>query len=209
MRASWLFYFRVGERELLVPGPLTVVLLIYLAYTMLRPRRDAAATQPLLPVPIEQLAGIESFGVEYLFSDSGRVTARMLAPHVIEREEGEDKKQTRVQYMDQGVEIRFLNSRGQAHSSIRADSGIFRQAQEIADLYGNVLLRNNQDEKLETEELHWDKQKDSVFTDKFVRITTPDKVITGSRGLRANTEFSAYTIYGIQGEIEAPDAERR
>ncbi|RMG66545.1 MAG: LPS export ABC transporter periplasmic protein LptC [Bacteroidetes bacterium] len=205
MRISWLFYIRVGERELLLPGPLTLACLIYMGYHILLPRQDEAETQPLLPLPVEELAGVESFGVEYLFSDSARVSARMLAQHVIEAEEGEEKKTEKVHYMNQGVEIQFLNQAGQAHSTIKADSATFRLDQEIADLYGNVRLANHQGEHLETEELHWDKQKDSVFTDKFVRITTPDKVITGSRGLRANTEFTAYTIYGIQGEIEAPD----
>ena len=205
MSLTWLLYFRVGERELLLPGPALIALIIYLAYNILRKREDEAVTQPLLPATVEALAGIESFGVEYLFSDSARVSARMRAAHVIEAEEGEDKKQEKVHYMNRGVEIEFLNTRGQAHSRIQADSGIFRLTQEIADLYGNVRLSNHQGERLETEALHWDKQKDSVFTDKFVRITTPDKVITGSRGLRANTEFTAYTIYGIQGEIEAPD----
>ncbi|MEM7372930.1 MAG: LPS export ABC transporter periplasmic protein LptC [Bacteroidota bacterium] len=171
----------------------------------------------------EVYEGVESFGVEYYFSDSARVSAQMFATRVIEREEpvvedqevekvvspvkDEDKevKTEMVHFLSRGVRLYFLNFRGIAHSTIKSDSGVFRREKGIAQLIGQVEMTNHENETMKTEELFWDKEKDSVYTDKFVRIETPDKIITGSRGLRANTDFTSYTIFGIRGEIETEE----
>lgn len=171
----------------------------------------------------EKYEGVESFGVEYYFSDSARVSAQMFATRVIEREQPvEEKKEEKVvspvkedkekevktemvHFLSQGVKLYFLNFRGIAHSTISSDSGVFRREKGIAQLIGEVEMTNHKNETMKTEELYWDKEKDSVYTDKFVRIETPDKVITGSRGLRANTDFTSYTIFGIRGEIETEE----
>ena len=166
----------------------------------------------------ESYSGVESFGVEYYFSDSARVSAQMFATKVIEREEAveeekpenkvEEKKEVpmeTVHYLSQGVQLYFLNFHGIAHSTIRSDSGVFRREKGIAQLIGQVEMTNHKEETMKTEELFWDKEKDSVYTDKFVRIETPDKIITGSKGLRSNTDFTAYTIFGIRGEIETKE----
>ncbi|MEM7655032.1 MAG: LPS export ABC transporter periplasmic protein LptC [Bacteroidota bacterium] len=156
--------------------------------------------------------GTESFGVEYYFSDSARVTAKMLAAHVTEKEEnvaGEvpeaNEKTETVHYLDGGVELYFLNFAGRSHSTIKSDSARFQRERGIAKLTGSVVMTNYKGETMNTEELYWDQEKDSVFTDKFVRIETPDKVIIGNNGLRSNSDFTAYTIYGIQGEVETDD----
>ena len=57
-----------------------------------------------------------------------------------------------------------------------------------------MVVKNLQKkETLNTEELHWDRTKQEVFTDKFVRIETPTEILTG-QGLRANQDFSRYRI---------------
>ncbi|WNJ21272.1 LPS export ABC transporter periplasmic protein LptC [Pontibacter sp. G13] len=156
----------------------------------------------------EPETGVESFGVEYIFSDSANVNAQMFATHVVEKEElleGEPKGKM-VHYLDQGIRLNFLNLRGQVYSYIEADSGIFYRDDNIARLIGNVYLKNHKGESLSTEELNWNQEKDSIFTDKLVHIVTPDKDITGKEGLKAKGDFSSYSIYGIVGEVEAEEA---
>ncbi|MEZ4772502.1 MAG: LPS export ABC transporter periplasmic protein LptC [Bacteroidia bacterium] len=147
----------------------------------------------------------EAFGVEYYFSDSARVTARLSAGHLIEKEEGEDPHFYIVQYMDNGVEINFLNSDGLTTSKINSESGIYNKEQGMAELDGSVVLLNGKGEKLETEQLFWDERKDSIYTTKFVRIETPERIITGDHGMRANSEFTAWTILESRGELTIDD----
>jgi LPS export ABC transporter protein LptC len=158
------------------------------------------------PLPeFETDVDVESFGVTYVFSDSARVSANLYASHVKEQQEGEEGDAEVIHLLDGGVKIHILNDYGQVTSTILSDQGVYRRQTGSAELYGNVRLSNFKGEKLETEELFWDEKKDSVYTTKFVRIETPDKIITGSKGLKAKSDFSAYTIFGIQGEVETDE----
>lgn len=164
--------------------------------------------RPGRPLPeVEEGVDSESYGVTYVFSDSARVTANLMSAHVTEKEEQEEEnsKKRMVHYLDGGVKIIVLNSAGQTTSTIVSESGVYERDEGIAELLGNVMLNNYKGEKLETEQLFWDEKKDSVYTDKYVRIETPDKIITGSKGLKATSDFSSYTIFGIQGEIETDE----
>ena len=60
----------------------------------------------------------------------------------------------------------------------------------------SVVFFNNNDEKLETEELQLFFDKDSMYTDKFVKISTKDGVIIGKK-LISNLNFTKYRILTI------------
>ena len=55
-------------------------------------------------------------------------------------------------------------------------------------------------DKLNTEHLTWDGKSRKVYTNAFVRITTPDKVMTGT-GLESDETFSKYKILNVKGII--------
>jgi len=154
----------------------------------------------------DKVLPIESFGVTYYFSDSAHLRAQLETPYVIEKtEENENGVPRLVHHFDKGVKIIFFSETGERESVVTADNGIFRKEEGIAELNKNVVVTNLKQERLETEQLYWDKDIDSVYTHVPVKIQTPDRIITGSKGLRANTNFSAYTLFGIQGEMEMED----
>lgn len=111
------------------------------------------------------------------------------------------QKGTTYQYMEDSIHIDFLDRSGRAHSFIESESGIYNQEENWALLIEDVVIKNQKGERLETDQLFWDKTIDSVFTHKPVKITTPDKIITGSKGMRSNTAFSSYVIFGTYGEV--------
>ena len=63
-----------------------------------------------------------------------------------------------------------------------------------------MIVRNIEGDILETEKLNWNQQKEEIFTDEFVKITTENEVIFGE-GLVSNQNFSRYTIRKIKGTI--------
>jgi LPS export ABC transporter protein LptC len=162
--------------------------------------------QRLMFPPTEDTFHVVSFGVTYLFSDTLRVSARLQAGQVVEvqqfNESGRKELET-IHYLSQGVRLEFLDNRGRPQSVITSDSARFNREAGLARLAKGVLLRNDQGEQLETEELFWNQATDSIYTDQRVKITTPDKVIIGREGLRANSAFTAYSLFGIEGEMEA------
>jgi LPS export ABC transporter protein LptC len=190
---------RLTSRILILLG------IIVFAFFIFRKEEDETTEEIVLFESNEEGVQVESFGVEYLFSDSARVSAQLIAGHVQEKETGEGAATQTIHYLDQGVEVYFLNAYGQTTSQITSESGEYNRKAGLAELKGSVVLINKKGEKLETEQLFWDEKKDSVFTNKFVRIETPDRVITGRKGLRANTEFTSWTIIQSQGEVEVKD----
>ncbi|MDX1908941.1 MAG: hypothetical protein SF053_18030 [Bacteroidia bacterium] len=146
-----------------------------------------------------------SYGVTYYFSDSARVTARMVAGRVREKSAGGSTSD--ISYlMDQGVEIYFLDRRGQAHSTLKAEEGFMGRGRSTAEIRGNVRMVNETGETLETELLYWDQRKDSIYTPAPVRIKTRTKTIYADRGLRSNAAFTAYFLFGIRGDLETNGA---
>lgn len=147
----------------------------------------------------------ESFGVTYIFSDSSYIKAELYSAHVIERVEEIDGGEEVVHYLRDTVRVKFFDRSGIAHSFVTSKEGTFRKLKRLAELKEDVVLWNLKGEQLETEQLFWNERKDSVYTDKFVRIETPDKIITGSDGLVSNTSFTSWTIFGTRGEVEVEE----
>ncbi len=172
---------------------------------------EESATERRLLYPQEDNAdAVESFGVEYLFSDSAKISMQLLAGHLVEEEQLDEnggKKGITIHYFDRGVEIYLYNDELEAHTTIKSDSAILDQKSGLLRLTGDVRMVNRRNERMRTEELIWNRSVDSVYTDHRVKIEMPDKIIIGREGLRSNTTFTAYSIFGIEGEMDAPDAQ--
>lgn len=130
----------------------------------------------------------------------------------VSKEEGEDLKKRAntpvanikprtLHYMEDSIHIDFLDRYGRAHSFIESESAIYSRDDDWAVLIENVILKNQQGDKLETAQLFWDKDVDSIYTHTPVQITTPDKIITGSKGMRSTSSFDSYIIFGTYGEV--------
>ena len=70
----------------------------------------------------------------------------------------------------------------------------------------NVEVVNVNGEKLNTEQLTWDEQKQKIVSNAFVKITTAEEIITGN-GLEANQDFTQYEIKEITGTIRLEKGE--
>ncbi len=166
--------------------------------------------QRLLNPKEENLNAVESFGVQYIFSDSADINMQLQAGHLVEQDlldENGGKIGHSVHFFDEGVAIYLYDQNMKAHTTVKSDSAVLNQRTGMLRLAGDVVMINRRNERMETQELIWNRNVDSIYTEKRVEIQTPDKLIIGRRGLRANATFTSYEIYGIQGEIDAPDAE--
>jgi LPS export ABC transporter protein LptC len=102
----------------------------------------------------------------------------------------------------QGFHIVFFDSSGAINSEITANYGINYEKKEIMEAHSDVVVINREkDEKLNTEQLTWDQKKHLIYTDKFVKITTKDKVIYGENGLESDEKFENWTLRKVRGDI--------
>jgi len=120
-------------------------------------------------------------------SDSGRVKAKVFARKILYLQ-NDDRE------APEGFYTTFFEPDGQESATLEADYAYFSEEEGKWTAQGNVIVSNilNQ-ETLRTEELLWDPRTGDVSTEKFVKIETPEEVITGT-GLDAKQDFSSWVI---------------
>ena len=116
----------------------------------------------------------EGRNVTINYNDSGRLKAKIFAKQLI----GYKKDGNDIVRMPKGITGNFYNDEGKAESYLSAEKGISYQTQKITEVSQNVVVMNNKGEKLNTEKLIWDQKKQIIYTDKFVRITTKNEILT-------------------------------
>jgi LPS export ABC transporter protein LptC len=133
--------------------------------------------------------------IELIYSDSGRIKMKLTAP-LSERFSGE------FPYLEfkKGVLVIFFDSLLKEESRISANYAIQKENEQIIEGRNNVEIINQKGEKLNTEQLFWNKKTQTIYTEKFVKITTKDEIIMGN-GLEADQHFKKYKIKSVTGMI--------
>ncbi|WP_071843800.1 LPS export ABC transporter periplasmic protein LptC [Hymenobacter sp. DG25A] len=145
---------------------------------------------------------LESQHVTILFSDSAKLQIKLTAPVQQQFENGD-------QVFPKGMQVVFFGKDKQVVNTLSGNYGKFDRNSNLYIVRGNVRVNNaEKHQKLSTEELFYNKQKGTIYTDKFVRVETLTEILTGT-GLTANQEFSRYKILKPAGifTVEPPAAE--
>ncbi len=170
-------------------------LLIGMGAVSCRPPDEETAHKPILYTgPI-----VESTNVQTLFSDSARLKFKLRAPLEQQYEQGD-------MWYRKGVLLTFYDREGRIQNTLRGNVGHFDKAKNIYHVRGHVeVVSSVKHERLDTEELFFDQNKQRIYTETFVRIETATEVLTGT-GLTANQDFSRYTILHPTGTFTLKDA---
>jgi LPS export ABC transporter protein LptC len=140
--------------------------------------------------PIEEITQFETF-----YSDSGIVKVRVTAPKLVKLL----KPQT-ITKLPNGMLIQFFDDKKNVISRLSAKYAIHYDAEHRWEAQNDVVVVNEKGEQLNTEKLIWDEQKEQLYSDQFVKITTPEEIIMG-KGFEANQDFSRYKIFNVTGRI--------
>ncbi len=144
----------------------------------------------------------ETYGITYVYSDSGRITARLMARHDVERHDG-GKNET-YHHLDKGFILLSYGPDGTLESTIRAQEGRLFQKTGYAEAIGKVVLRSSKGDSMETERLHWYRTQNKIETGEPVKITTAEEIIFGE-GFESNTNFTRYKIFKIRGTLQVKE----
>ncbi len=100
--------------------------------------------------------------------------------------------------LPQGIEVVFYDSLGNITSTLSARYAIHYVEQQIIEAENDVVVVNENNEKLNTERLIWDRKKGIIYSENFVKITTGDEVLYGE-GMEADERFSQWEIINPRG----------
>ena len=134
--------------------------------------------------------------VEILYSDLGKLKVKIIAEELTYHQGKEPYSE-----FNKGLRAFFYNPAMEIESKLSANYGVIYDEKGEMLVRDDVVVINVKGEKLNTEELIWKKKEEKVFSDKFVKITTPEEIIYGE-GFEASQDFSDYTIKNITGIIQ-------
>ena len=89
-------------------------------------------------------------------------------------------------------------------SVLQADFAENNDSEQKVLVSGNVYMESAKYERMETQELTWDMRAKRVYTDKAIKIRTPDHIIYGV-GFDSDEDFSNYTIRKVNGIVSVSD----
>ena len=148
---------------------------------------DAITERDSLPV-------MDTRGVTTLVSDSGVTRYRINTEEWLVF----DRKNPPYWAFEKGVYLEKFDSIFQVEASIKADTAYFFNKEELWKLMGNVHIQNLKGEQFDTELLYWDQRTQRIYSDEFIRIEQPDRIITG-HGFESNQQMTVYTIRKPEG----------
>jgi hypothetical protein len=129
--------------------------------------------------------------VEILYSDSAQLRVKILSPVLIRHTD----KTNPYDEFPAGLRAEFFNENKKVISWLVARYAVRYEKSEKIITRDSVVLFNKKNEKLETSELIWDEKERKIYTDKFIRITQPEKGDTSyGYGFITDQEFNRFEI---------------
>lgn len=154
-------------------------------------------------IDYDTISGLMAYDVVIERSDSGRMTAKLVAPVM----RSVDDQDSSMLEFPKGF-VAFMYEGDTAPTArISGDYGVNYERKELVMARHNVVVENIEtQEVLETEQLFWDQKRKKIYTGSMVKISSPDKVIFGD-SLTANESFTRREIFGIRATIELDEDE--
>ncbi|MGC9342739.1 MAG: LPS export ABC transporter periplasmic protein LptC [Bacteroidales bacterium] len=148
------------------------------------------------------LPDVSAKKVEIVYTDSSRLQMILEAPSI--------RRFSNVErpYMEfpEGIYVRFYDDSLKVESEIMANYAIYFNEERLWEARGDVVANNiEKGEKLNTEELFWDENKEVIFSNSFSRIETEDGTFYGQEGFESNQRFSKWRLKGSRGTVNVKE----
>jgi LPS export ABC transporter protein LptC len=169
----------------------TVSLLIISCET----RTDEIPKSDLLTLPTVTGTDITS-----QFIDSGKIQLRFITPLI----EQYSNKESQYSEFRKGLTAIFYDGKATPAASVTGKYAKYTNKDNLWELKDSVVVLNENKDKLETELLFWDQNKDLIYTDRFVKITTEDQIIQGF-GFESDSRLLKRKIRKVTATITLKD----
>lgn len=143
--------------------------------------------------------GLEvSTNVRLIHSEKGATDAIITAP-VMHRYSSSEHKII----FPEGLQIETFEE-GEGTAMIRAGYGERNESNFMFSMNQGVVMLNQKEEKMESENLLWNEKKATITIDGKVKVTTPTDIIEGY-GLVADDKFQNYSLGKVSGVVHVED----
>ena len=147
---------------------------------------------------------VKGTNIRVIYSDSAKVKVQIMAPTY---EQYPNAERPYMEFPD-GMQVYFYDDSLQMESEITSEYAIYYIEERLWHATGNVVARHFVDgDALYTEELFWNENEKRIYSDSYTKVHNEENVLYGSRGFRANQDFSNWQLIGSSGTIIVEDEE--
>jgi len=134
-----------------------------------------------------------------ILNDSGRKQLILSAPLL----EQFDKADPPFSEFRSGIKVVVYNGNDKPVGTVTAKYAKCT-SNNLWELRDSVVVVNENNEKLETELMFWNQEKDRIYTDRFVKITE-DNLISQGIGFESDSHLTNRRIFKVTAIIYPPD----
>lgn len=146
----------------------------------------------------------KNFEVQY--TDSGKLQVIFKAP-LAERYIKQGDEGSYYEFR-KGIEIQFYDKNEELESLVTARHGMYYEDENLGVARDSVVAQNViTGEQLNTEELFWDRENQTIYSNVFTKITNEDGVFFGEKGFESDQSFDNYKLIGSSGTVRVRDEE--
>jgi LPS export ABC transporter protein LptC len=106
-----------------------------------------------------------------------------------------------------GIKVVFYDGRKDPVGTLTSKYARYAEDKKLWELKDSVIAVNEKNEIMETELLYWDQEKDIVYTDRFVRMTSEDQIVMGT-GFQSDPRFIDWHIRNVSASFYIKDEQK-
>ncbi len=134
-----------------------------------------------------------TYGVKMIYSDMGNSKLQLISPEVHRFE----KENEMIMLCPKGMELTFYDTLQRVESVLVSDYGKLYTKEQYMIVRDNVIFHNSNHDTLFTDLLNIYFEKDSIYTDQTVKVSSENGVLLGEE-LIANSNFTFYRLLNIK-----------
>ena len=142
----------------------------------------------------DDLPSMQVFDLTTTITDSGRVSYRFTTPEMSQF----DNRPEPVIKFPQGLHLFIFGENEQIDAQVKSKFATYHQEDELWELRNEVEAVNLNGDVINTELLFWDRKKQTIYSDAFIKITTSTEIITGY-GFEGDERLENYKIRNVSG----------
>lgn len=105
---------------------------------------------------------------------------------------------------EKGIYLEKFDTLFNLDASIKADTAYYYEYKKLWKLSSNVHIRSQKGDQFDTELMFWDQKSEKIYSDRFIKIEQPDKILTGY-GFESNQQMTEYQIFNNTGIFTVED----
>jgi LPS export ABC transporter protein LptC len=135
-----------------------------------------------------------------VFTDSGKVQLIMTFA-IMESYNNADPPYSEFR---SGIKVLFYDGHDEPVGTVYGKYAKYIEKKKLWELKDSVVVVNETNDKLETEQLFWDQEKDRIYTDRFIKITNEDQTVMGT-GFESDHRLTRRKIKNVTATIYLKD----